>query len=74
MTTKTENTEYYDITYRTDEEAKQKCYDLLLAWFKEHEHFSPESIHQSDVTYESAPELLSEIAEKAFEFKQQWTS
>lgn len=72
MITKTEHTDEYDLTYRTDDHAKQKCWELCLAWFKEHEHFTGESIQQSDITSETAPELLCEIAEKAFEFKHRW--
>lgn len=65
---KTEKTDDYELTFDDSQECKDKCYELLLAFFKEHEAFSGECICQNDSPQIEAPNLLSEIAEKAFKF------
>lgn len=69
---KTEETEEYTLTYDESMRGVLAAYKLLLAWYKKTGHFSGESIHQSHNICTDAPELLTEIAEKAFQFKQDW--
>lgn len=62
----------FTLTYRVGETAQRKAYYMLLEWFKKHELFHGDSIHQTDKTYEEAPELLSELAEEVFKFKAEY--
>jgi len=69
---KTEQLDDYTLTYDNSDVAKQKAFDLLLAFFREHETYNGESICQNDGPQIGAPDLLSDIAEKAFQFKTVW--
>lgn len=66
--------ETYDYTVEFDDskESKELIFNTLLEWFKKQEHFTGESLAQSDSTYTEAPDLLSKIAEHCFKFKVEW--
>jgi len=68
----TMNTKEYELSFDDSQEAKERVYKLAFDWFLKNEMFSGESISQSDTTYEEAPEILSEIAEKGFRFQAKW--
>ncbi len=68
----TEETKDYKLTFDDSPEAKQRVYDIMLAWFRESRHFTGESLAQSDDTYIDALELLTAVAEEGFKFKQKW--
>lgn len=68
---KEENDEY-TLEYDDSQEAKERVFNILLKWFKKVDHFSGDSLGQSDDTYIEAPELLAEIAEEGFKFGQTW--
>lgn len=62
----------YTLSFDNSQEAKERIFDMLLAFFEEHEAYSGESICQSDSPQIEAPNLLSDIAEKGFKFKTVW--
>jgi hypothetical protein len=68
----TEETPDYTLTFDDSQEAKDRIYNIMLAWFKKRGHFTGESIQQSDSTYEDAPNLLEDVAENGFKFNQEW--
>lgn len=69
MKTVTERIEDGTITYRDDEETRQALYEAVLKWVKGYKLFHGDSIHQTDITYEEAPTLLTELAEEVFRFE-----
>lgn len=64
--------EGFTVTYDDSPEVHKAVYDRILKWFMEQDHYCGDSIHQSDSTYEDAPNLLTDIAEKCFKFKEKW--
>lgn len=65
-------TPYSIVLFDDSLEAKQRVFDIALKWFKKLDNYSGESLAQSDSTYEFAPEILAEIAEDGFKFKEKW--
>lgn len=66
------DTKDYTTEYQDDQEAKEKLYAKMLAFFKEHEAFSGESVAQNDGPQIASTELLCEIADEIFKFKTTW--
>lgn len=64
----TEENEDYTLEYEIGEVAMMRVYGICLQYFKKLGHFHGDSIHQSDDTYETAPEFLTELAEEGFKF------
>lgn len=60
------------VTFDDSQKAKDRVFEILRNWFGKEELFSAEAIGQSDKVYELAPDLLGEIAERGFKFKQKW--
>lgn len=60
------------VTFKDDEATKQAVFDRVMAYFKEHEMFSGESIHQCDATIIDAPSVLSDIADDIIQFDVVW--
>lgn len=60
------------VTFDDSQKAKDRVFEILRKWFGKEELFSAEALCQSDKTYVLAPDLLGEIAEKGFKFKQKW--
>ena len=56
------DTKDYTTEYQDDQEAKEKLYAKMLAFFKEHEAFSGESVAQNDGPQIASTELLSNKA------------
>lgn len=54
--------------YRDDEAAKQAVFDRVITYFREHECFHGESIHQSDNPIIDAPNVMSDIADNILKF------
>jgi hypothetical protein len=59
---------YHSITYDDSQEAKEKLFIMMLEFFKKHNAYSGESIHQCDAPQIAAPTVLSDVAEKIFKF------
>lgn len=62
----------YTVTYDDSQEAKDRIFQIALAWFNKVEMYSGESLGQSDTTYVEAPDLLAELAEEGFRFGHKW--
>ena len=62
----------YSLTYDDSQEAKERIFNLALEWFKKHEMYRGEVLGQSDTTYIEGPELLYDLAEKGFQFSEEW--
>lgn len=60
-------TDDFFVVYRADR--AEDVQDRILAWFKEHECFSGESIMQSDEPQLTAADLLSGLADEVFQFE-----
>lgn len=55
--------------YSDDDATKQAVFDRVLAYYKKHEVFHGESIHQMDNPIIDAPDVMSDIAENILRFK-----
>jgi hypothetical protein len=60
------------VSYEETPELKDKVFERVMQFFKTTEHFSGESIMQSDDAYEKAPEVLSDIADNIIKFNTTW--
>ena len=60
------------VKFNDDVDMKNRVFNKLMEWYKEHESFTGESILQSDATIISAPELLAEIADDIIKFDVEW--
>lgn len=69
---KTEKLDEITLTYDDSPEAKERIFQMALAWFKEQGHFNGESLQQCDSTFVEGPTLLTNIAEKGFKFDYEW--
>jgi len=61
-------TEDYIITYRDDEETKNKLFEMVLSFLTENEAFNGESIHQNDVANIELANFMTEIADEVMKF------
>ena len=59
----------HSITYDDSQEAKEKLFIAMLEFFKKHSAYNGESIQQCDGPQIAAPTVLSDVAEKIFQFK-----
>ncbi len=62
-------TENYIAEFNDSQEIKEKVFQKVLEYFKEHEAFSGESILQSDNPIIEAPHVMAEIADDIIKFK-----
>lgn len=62
-------TEYSTVTYHDDRATRDALFEKMLAYYKEHETFSGESIMQMDGPLLAAPDLVSDIADEIFKFE-----
>jgi hypothetical protein len=69
---KTETIDGIELTYDDSPEAKERVFQIMLEEFKKLRQFCGEGIHQSDRTYEAAPEILTRIAEEGFQFNAEY--
>lgn len=70
---KTEDAQDYTLTYDDSPEAKERVYDIMLKHFRELRAFNGDSIGGgNDEVYITAPDILTECAEKGFQFNQKW--
>lgn len=60
------------VTFKDDEVTKQAVFDRVMSFFKEHEMFNGECIHQCDATIIDAPSVLSDIADDIIRFDVVW--
>lgn len=56
-------------TYKDDDATKQAVFDRVLEYFKKHEAFWGESIHQRDDPIMDAPSVMSDIADDILQFQ-----
>ncbi len=69
----TEDHKDYILTYDDSAEAKERVYQIMLAFFKKIEAFHPDSIGGgNDEVYIQAPDLMCKVATKGFKFKAKW--
>lgn len=61
-------TDHLIVSYKDDEEVREKVFKRVLGYFKENEIFSGEAIHQDDNAIISAPNVLSDIADDILMF------
>lgn len=62
-------TTYSTVTYHDDRATRDALFEKMLAYYKEHETFSGESIMQMDGPLIAAPDLVSDIADDIFKFE-----
>ena len=62
----------HEVRFDDSQEVKDKVFEKLIDFFKEHETYSGESICQSDGPQVEAPELLSTIADDIIKFRVKW--
>lgn len=60
------------VTFNDDEATKQAVFDRVLEYFKKHEAFHGESIHQMDNPIIDAPSVMSDIADDILKFSVQY--
>lgn len=63
-------TEDYTVEYSDSEETKQKVFDTVINFFKEHKSFCGECIAQSDAPQIASTEFLCTLADDVICFKQ----
>jgi hypothetical protein len=57
------------VKFNDSEAVRDKMFERVLKYFKEHEVFHGESIHQMDDSIIDAPNVMSDIADKIIKFK-----
>lgn len=62
-------TDWATVEYKSDQETKDALFDAVIAFFKEHQSFTGESIMQSDGPQIDAPVLLSNLADDILKFE-----
>ena len=61
------------VEYSDSPEAKEELFQRMLKWHVNHHALDGECIWQSDMCMESAPEILTDVAENVFKFKVTYT-
>lgn len=60
------NDTYRVVTVDNGAQAKQRVFDQIVDYFRDHNKFDGESVFQSDNVHESAACFLSDIADQLF--------
>jgi UDP:flavonoid glycosyltransferase YjiC (YdhE family) len=59
-------------SYEETPELKDQVFERVLSFFKSVDHFTGESLQQSDNVQELAPDLVSDIADNIIKFELTW--
>lgn len=62
----------YILTYKDDEETKNKVFNRVIKFFHDTELYSGECLGQSDEAYIEGIKLLIDLADKDIKFKLKW--
>jgi len=62
----------YTLTYKNDEETRNKVFNRVIKYFLENESYSGESIYQMDQPQIDAIELVANLADEIIKFKHKW--
>lgn len=57
------------VSYNETQELKDQVFERILSFFKKVDHFTGESLQQSDDVHELAPDVLSDIADDIIKFE-----
>lgn len=60
------------VSWKNDQETKNKVFEKLIDWYFEMKAFCGDSIMQNDKPQIQAPQFLSYLADDVIEFNEKW--
>ena len=60
------------VEYNDSEQTKEKLFNTMLEFFKEHDCYCSESYMQCDAPQIAVDEMMEEIIEEVFAFEAEW--